>query len=108
MSVAVFLRCPGVALAQQLGHFLAALSCYNFLCIFLCEGTVNGILILMFEGHKAGSSCEENQYRLLYQKLRTFHPFHRIFSHYCVIIFYFFPFHDFYNSTQGGCYYDVY
>lgn len=64
MSVAVFSRYPGVALAQQLSHFLAALSWCNFLFIFLSEGTVSSILILMFKGRMAGSGCEENQYRL--------------------------------------------
>lgn len=64
MSVAGFSHYR-VALAQQRGHFFAAPRWHNFLFIFLCEGTVSGILILLFKGRKASSGREENQNPLL-------------------------------------------
>lgn len=40
LPVANFMHYPGVALAQQLGHFLAAFVWYNCLFILLCEDII--------------------------------------------------------------------
>lgn len=60
--MAVFLHHPGAALAQQLGHFLAALGTI-FSLFFSVKVLSGGILIFMFKGRESGSGCEENQYR---------------------------------------------
>lgn len=83
--VAVFLHHRGAALAQQLGHFLAALG--TIFSLFFSVKVVRGYFNLYVQRPWVRQWLWGKPVSL-WQKICTLYPICRIFAHYCVTIFF--------------------